>query len=254
MLAEIPQRVLHGVFLAAVIFVIPLAVWYFYLAFLHGLRVACRITVRVLAFEAVVLGGLFVFFAIIPTSQRDNAARVLQLFLLVLFLGLFIPHLIKRTKGGSVLLYIGRNSYRAAFCTILAGILIFFVLRSVISEARQDGLDLKEFARTFGFLSIAALGLFFGFSKIQIREDGILYFLVLIKWEKIDSYQWEGRNASTLTLKYNRPKFFLFQEVNIAIPPYYRDYVDNLLFQIIPAKNRTSEDSTRNQTKCAKDS
>jgi len=246
MLAEIPHWVLHGVFLAAVIFVIPLAIWYIFLAFLYGPRVACRIVARVLSLEALILGGLFVFFAIIPTSERDNTARALQLFLLVLFWGLFIPHLIKRTKGGSVLLDIGRNSYHAVFFTILAGIAIFFALRSVISEARQDGLDLKEVTRILGLLSMAAIVLPFGFSKIQIREEGILYFSRLIKWEKIDSYRWEGRNASTLTLKYNRPKFFLFQEVNIAIPPYYRDYVDNLLFQIIPDKNRTSEDSTRN--------
>jgi hypothetical protein len=176
MLAGIPACIL----VAIVIFVIPLAIFYISLAFLYGPRVACRIAARVWAFQAVILGILFIFFAMITTSERDNTARVLQLFLLVLFWGLFIPHLIRRTKGGNVLLDIGRNSYRAVFFTILAGIAIFFALRSVISETRQDGLDLKEITRIMGSLSLAALGLLFGYSKIQIREEGILYLLVLI--------------------------------------------------------------------------
>ena len=239
MLAGIPACI----FVAIVIFVIPLAIFYISLAFLYGPRVACRIAARVLAFEAVVLGGLFVFFAIIPTSERDNTARVLQLFLLVLFWGYFITHLIRRAKGGSVLLDIGRNSYLAVFLTIIAGITIFFALRSVISEARQDGLDLKEVTRILGLLSMAAIVLPFGFSKIQIREEGILYFSRLIKWEKIDSYRWEGRNGSTLTLRYSKPIYFLFREVNIPIPPYYKDYVDYLLSQKISVKNQKGETS-----------
>jgi len=246
MFAEIPQRVLHLLLLAGVTFVLPLAIFYIYLAFLYGSRVACRIAARVLAFEALILSSLFIFFATILNSQRDITAMLLQLFLVVLFWGYLITYPIRRAKGGQLLLDIGRNKYRVAFFVIFAGIAIFFALRPVISEVHQDGLDLKEFTRTLWFLSMAALLLFLGFSRIQIREEGIIYLLCLIKWEKIEAYRWEGRNGGTLILKRNKRKCFVFREVNIPIPPHYRVHVDDLLSQKIPAKNWTSEENSRN--------
>jgi hypothetical protein len=50
-------------------------------------------------------------------------------------------------------------------------------------------------------LSIGIFQVFIGLSRIQVYENGILAYIDLMKWEKIESFNWVSDNQKAYTLK-----------------------------------------------------
>lgn len=130
-----------------------------------------------------------------------------------------------------------RNSLAISFGIIWSGIFLwfFFNLFSLRQKAGQTLLDVAPIPNRWlffviGIISIAlgfsgfadfvwedtkyswlisvVVGIFCGayalimsFSRIQIHENGILAYVDLVKWSKIESYEWIDDNGESFTLK-----------------------------------------------------
>lgn len=99
-----------------------------------------------------------------------------------------------------------------------------------VSSSLLGYYDNKLFFYSSGFLfvSIAATCFLISISKREIKENGILFFPNLIKWEKIISYQWVGRRKNCLKLQVRNSIPFNGQ-VTILISPVQKEEVDNIL-------------------------
>ena len=66
------------------------------------------------------------------------------------------------------------------------------------------------------------------FGRLQIRQNGIWQFWSLLKWQKIDSYEWKGESDSTLILQTKTKLPFLGRGA-LPVPLEHRDAVEDLM-------------------------
>jgi hypothetical protein len=228
----------HWLILPGVIIVLPLLLCYAVLAYSYGPKVAGRQLRRVLLIAIVVIGSVFAFLACIPASWKENTRLAIEVLATATLFVWPLVCLVCRAKPGGVLLNIPRSSHHISLI-VFAGTALLWGLGWGISEAIAGSLSLHPIVRVLGLVSMGTSGLALGFSRIQLRERGILCFLSLIKWEDITAYRWkEGKRAMlTLTVKRRLP---LFREVNIPIPPRHRDYVNRLLLESTASSTSSS--------------
>ncbi|MFQ5738815.1 MAG: DUF5673 domain-containing protein [Acidobacteriota bacterium] len=80
------------------------------------------------------------------------------------------------------------------------------------------------------FLPVGLIVLVSGLRGLEARENGFLRFYWFLKWERIESYEWEGERDHTLTLKVTR-RLPGWRAVSWGIPPVHKDALDNLLVE-----------------------
>ncbi|HNE06560.1 MAG TPA: DUF5673 domain-containing protein [Anaerolineales bacterium] len=83
-----------------------------------------------------------------------------------------------------------------------------------------------------------ASGVYFvymGFSRIQIYENGILVYVDLIKWSKIESFEWvdDKGKACTLKLRYKGRTPAFLRNGAVPVPVEKKEQVDSLLEQFL---------------------
>jgi hypothetical protein len=81
------------------------------------------------------------------------------------------------------------------------------------------------------FIGNGAIAVLLGTSalaRLQIRENGLWIFFDAIKWNKIQSYRWEGDRNSTLVVQ-AQSRFPSHRKATIPVPDEHKDAVDELL-------------------------
>ncbi len=125
-----------------------------------------------------------------------------------------------KRQAGSVLLSLGWSSRHKMF--LVLGVLVILALIPFVWDLLRAGAELKEVSYVLTGLSVGVYWLFSGWSGVEFREAGIFSFGQLVKWERIESYEW-GEKAVTVT-----PRWW-FKTVNIPVPPLHKDAVSDLL-------------------------
>jgi hypothetical protein len=219
-------------FLTGVIIVLPLWLCYAIPAYSYGPKLAGRRMARFILIAVVVIGSLFAFLACMPAAWKGNTRLAIRLTAIAALFVCPVACLICRVKPGGLLLNIGRSSNHISMI-VFAGVVLLWGLGSGISGAIAGSLSLKQIVGVLGSVSLGISGLLLGFSRVQLRERGILCFLTLVKWEDVTAYRWkEGKRTAVLTLTVNR-RLTLFRKVNIPIPYHHRDLVNRLLLERI---------------------
>jgi hypothetical protein len=147
--------------------------------------------------------------------------------ILLLFLGTWVYGL---NTGGRVLLDCGPHPTRVVF--LINGAL--FVVLGL------SGLFLMRSLPNTSALVFPVLGICFGIywlimatGRLQIREGGLWQYWGLLRWEKIESLQWNG--DSTLLVKAKSRLPFLGA---LPVPPEQKQAIHELLQKHCPVWNR----------------
>ena len=111
---------------------------------------------------------------------------------------------------------------------IVAGFHILRLLGRLFEISGELGLGVEDVSRDLFWISFGAFFLFLGLSHFEIREYGVLYFDRFLKWEKIESSEWEGDDRLTLTLMVRRRLPFGWR-ISLGIPSIHKDAVESLL-------------------------
>lgn len=98
-------------------------------------------------------------------------------------------------------------------------------------------------SQMIAFWSIAFYLFWMGFSKLELRENGIYFKFGLIKWEQIASYKWEGEKGNTLTV-WLKQRFPLFQTRSWSIPTGLKNPVERIIAQNMSGKERSTKSFT----------
>ena len=106
----------------------------------------------------------------------------------------------------------------------------------------QEGIDLP-LTITFAITS-GAYGLIIGFGRLQIRENGIWQHCGLLKWDRIQSYHWEGETDHTLMVRL-KGGLFHFAHLVLPVPSGRKDRVHSLLQQHVSPANEDGFDEFR---------
>lgn len=128
-----------------------------------------------------------------------------------------------KRQAGSVLLSLGRLSRHKMF--LVLGVLVILALIPFVWDLLRAGAELKEVSYVLTGLSVGVYWLFSGLSGLEIREAGIFCDGRLLKWERIESYEWEEK-ALTVRVKRRWPR-----TVSYPVPPLHRHAVNDLFAQ-----------------------
>ena len=199
---------------------IPLVIAYLIASYQVGHRIALKGMRNVLVCLAAGY-GIFAFLRLFPSEWEDHALSGFFLFS-SLSIWVFLTICLRRiARAGDILLEIGRPRGGLVFGVVGTGVAI---LAGVLSILQAIGDGTAEAATQIRYVSFGlfyfALGtsLFFsGFIKSSIREHGIVVHGQILKWAKIEGFQWDTDHPSTLALRVKR-RFPLWRTLHLPVP------------------------------------
>ena len=128
-----------------------------------------------------------------------------SIVLKVLILAAWVPFIIwvlRKRRAGPVMLDLGRSKIRLILGLFVA---IFFAAIFLYPTFRGGEMfqspTLSLLYWSLWSLSLVAISLYIGLTKLEIRERGILHFGEFLKWERIESYEWKGKKGHTLKVR-----------------------------------------------------
>jgi hypothetical protein len=144
-----------------------------------------------------------------------------------------------KKKTGAVLLDIGRSTQHKMFLVaggmfLLSGIIELVGLFETGSKTRINDAISCLLLLWCGVL-FALLGKF----RLEIREGGIMCVGNFVKWQQIKSYEWEGKNNLTLTLRLKR-RFSIYRRFSLPVPALHKETVEKLLEQYLQSDKNIS--------------
>lgn len=165
-------------------------------------------------------------------SVPDSGAIAILIFWVVIFATFVLTLLTGRGKRGAVLRDCGHHPTRALFL-FNAAIFAFLGLGSGFASNTFDtgGITSVLFGITFSvYWVLISLG------RLQIVENGIWQYWSLLKWERIDSYQWTGDANPTLMLQTKTKLSFLGRGA-LPVPTEHKAAVSESLEKYVTQKN-----------------
>lgn len=161
------------------------------------------------------------------------AFGVLWVFILVAFVGGWLHG---KSKAGRLVLDCGQHPTKGLFLVQAAIWTIVAALLPVVNvgEPFLGKNDLQ--IRILVALALAPSGFFWfimAFGRLQILENGIWQYVGLLKWDRIESYDWQGEEKRTLMIK-ARTKLPFLGRGAMPFPLEHRDAVDELLRKYVP--------------------
>jgi hypothetical protein len=145
--------------------------------------------------------GTIVYFIF---NQSANATLGISIIFLWIVTYLFFSYtwMNNKRKAGYILLDIMPFPNKYLFILFACGTIIQGILGD-FSFGLLNGSPSRYVSIMIG-LSLAIFCFLIAFSRIQIRENGILIYIDLIKWEKIESFTWvfDSKKAHTLKFTY----------------------------------------------------
>jgi hypothetical protein len=154
---------------------------------------------------------------------RGVSRQIFQIALLIAFLGLSMSILVARRRAGAALADLGPSPLRWIFLACGCS-LIVVTAAGVVDRSFSTAQSAMHLAQSAFFL-------LFGLSRFQIRSHGVLYGGSLLRWSRIDGYQW--RQPATLTLQLRRRRWGQ-DRVWLPVPPVLVPQVDHLMEQHVP--------------------
>lgn len=176
-----------------------------------------------------VFSGLFIVCSIIPWLVILNWPR-------------------RKKKAGYLLWNLGWPSTHkymlvASMIFLINAILQTILLINLVTKgvSQLDNIPEYYLSQVILYWSLAITFLWMGFSKLELRENGIYFKFGFIKWEQISSYKWEGKKGNTLTvwLKQQLP---LFRTRSWSIPVGLKNPVERMISQNMLEKKDNSKD------------
>jgi hypothetical protein len=180
-----------------------------------------------LAVIIIVLIGLH----LLGTPLRLNVGMIIFLIGMAFVWTYFIILLRRKKEAASVLIDIGRSTQHklllvAGGLFLLIGIIDLVDLFEPGSKTR-----INDAFSCLLLFSCGVLMIYQGRGHYEIREGG-LYLESFIKWQQIKSYEWEGKDNLTLTLRLRR-RFPLYRSRSLHIPALHKEAVKKLLEQYL---------------------
>ena len=146
-----------------------------------------------------------------------------EIFIIVT-MGALIGYLLwSKRQAGSVLLKLGRSKTNKLF--LGWGVVMILI---AISDLVEAGIELTEVFGPLGMLLFGVSVLLLGWSGLEIREAGIFSDGQLLKWERIESYDF---GEKTLIVTWKRRWYDLRTGFSYRVPPLQKDAVRDLLAQ-----------------------
>ena len=77
-----------------------------------------------------------------------------------------------------------------------------------------------------------------GFSRLEIRENGIMVYIEFVSWDRIEAFEWvEGAGAfSTLKIQYRTQFPAIVRKVDLPVPMEKRQQLESLLEGHVPKR------------------
>jgi len=180
-----------------------------------------------------------------PLGQSVFAALgLLSAFIFVVFFGAWFR---SKSKAGPVVLDCGEHPtkrlflFHAVMWSIFAVLAVVPVL--VAAFGSKNGL-LNPILVALWLATFALYWFIMAFGRLQILEDGIWQYVGLLKWDRIESYDWQGEEKRTLMLR-TKTRWPFFGRGALPVPLEHRDAVDELLQKYVPGceVGETSDDA-----------
>jgi Ca2+/Na+ antiporter len=177
----------------------------------------------VLVITIIILTGLY----LLPLPLNVSRWMIVNLALTIALWVYLLIRLRRKKKAGPVLLDIGRTTLSKLIpggLFLLVGIIHFIEAFKPGSKTRMD-----DFFSGLLFLSVGAVWIFLGLSRLEIREAGFLSLdRLALKWEQIKSYKWEGEDNLNLVVRLKKG-FMSFRTRSFEIPAHHKEAVEKLL-------------------------
>lgn len=198
----------------------------------------------------VLISGLIFALLYLPQPARDYALSTLFIVCSI------IPWLVvlnwprRKKKAGYLLWNLGWPSTHkymlvASMIFLINAILQTILFINIVAKgvSQLDNIPEYYLSQVILHWSLAITFLWMGFSKLELRENGIYFKFGFIKWKQIDSFKWEGKKGNTLTvwLKQQLP---LFKTRSWSIPVGLKNPVERMISQNMLGKAGNSKDFT----------
>ena len=220
-----------------------LAVCYAIVAWQLGHKVALKRLPILLACLAIAW-AFIVLLSLLPSEWQDYALSGFCL-MFSFYHGIYLAISLKRrAKAGDTLLEIGRPRGGLVIgvvgtgCGLLAG--VFSILQAITDGQSEAATQIKDISSGLFWISLAGLLALFWLSKCSIREAGIIFYGVILKWGRIEGFHWDKDKHSTLALKVRR-RFPWWRTVNVPVPSEKQEAVTEILQRHISANNSGDE-------------
>lgn len=186
-----------------------------------------RIVVLLTAILVTALAIRFIF----DRALEGSIIPAIGMFFVLCFSSVFLVWLHSKSKKGRLVLDCGEHPKKGTFLfqarmwSIFTSLIVVSLLVGFLTDKNnlQDGLFYFLFTSSF-----AALWFINAYGRLQILENGIWQYAGLLKWDRIESYEWQGEENRTLILKTNT-KLPFWGKGALPVPLEHRDAVDDLL-------------------------
>jgi len=165
-------------------------------------------------------------------TLRDSRAIAFAIFWVAIFAAFVSTFLIGRAKRGAILLDCGHHPTRALFL-FNAALFAFLGLGGGFASHTFDtfGIASALFGITFSvYWVLVSLG------RLQIVENGIWQYWSLLRWQKLQSYEWKEDANPTLMLQTVTTLPFLGRGA-LPVPAEHKEAVSKLLEQYASQKS-----------------
>ena len=164
--------------------------------------------------------------ALTGRTLRDSRAIALVVFWVAISAAFVSTFLIGRWKRGAILLDCGHHPTRALFL-FNAALFAFLGLGGGYASYTFDTLGIAS--SLFG-ITFSLYWVLLSFGRLQIFENGIWQYWSLLKWQKLESYEWHGDTNPTLILQ-TKTKLRILGRGALPIPVEHKEAVSILLDQ-----------------------
>jgi hypothetical protein len=182
----------------------------------------------------VVVGGI----AIIPIygfgqSVKEGFMITFAIIWVAIFIWFIFAWLSREQRSGKMLLDLISFPNRTLFLLSGALVLVFGAIGG-FSYGRES-MGYSRLVSTVIGLSAGVCLILMGLGRIQIRENGILAYVDLIKWGKIESFEWvyDNQKLYTLKLKYRGRLPSILRGGAISVPADKKDRLDTFFKQYL---------------------
>lgn len=165
-------------------------------------------------------------------AVRESGAIAFAILWVAVFAAFVATMLIGRGKRGAILLDCGHHPTRVLFL-FNAALFAFLGLGGGFASNTFDtpGIGIALFGITFSVYWVLL-----SFGRLQIVENGIWSYWSLLKWQKLESYEWQGDATPTLMLQTNTKLPFLGRGA-LPVSAEHKEAVSKLLEQYVVRKD-----------------
>jgi len=170
--------------------------------------------------------GIPTFGVLVLTGRtlRDSGTIAFAIFLVAFFASFVFSLLIGRGKRGAILLDCGPQPRRVFF---LLNAAIFAIGFLILTLGIADGVVR---------ITISMFSILLWFGRLQFVENGIWQYWSLLKWQDLESYEWQGDATHNLILQ-TKTKLTLLGREFLSVPVEKKNAVSKLLEQYATQKD-----------------